>query len=126
MMTRKKGVVRIYYAVRYSLQGLRCAWQNEAALRQEVLLFLAAVLLVSWLDLLAVERILLLGSLLLVIVVELINSAIEAVVDRIGSDYHPLSGQAKDLGSAAVFISLLLAAAIWITLLWRPFFALFN
>ena len=104
-------------ATRYSLQGLRHAWLNEEAFRQELCVLVVA-LPVGWvLGKSAVERALLMGSCLLVIVVELLNSAIEAAVDRIGTEHHEISGQAKDMGSAAVFCALLLAAVVWLLIL---------
>ena len=107
---------RVYLATRYSWQGLRAGWRTQAALRYEFGLLLLAVPVAFWLGRTGVERALLIGSCLLVIVVELINSAIECVVDRIGSDLHDLSGRAKDLGSAAVFCSILLTGTIWLML----------
>ena len=107
------GVKRINNAFFYSLAGLKAAWQNEAAIRQEGVLIMLLAPAALWLGDDAVSRALLLGCLLLVIIVELINSAIEAVVDRIGSEHHTLSGRAKDIGSAAVLIALLNAAIIW-------------
>lgn len=104
---------RVLLATRYSFQGLRRAWQRQAALRYEVFLSLLILPLGCWLGRSGVERALLTGSWLLVLVVEIINSAIETVVDRIGSEFHELSGHAKDLGSAAVLCSLVLAAVVW-------------
>jgi diacylglycerol kinase (ATP) len=109
-------VRRVLLATRYSWQGLRAGWRTQAALRYELCFSLLAVPLALWLGRSGVERALLIGSWLLVVVVELINSAIETVVDRIGSDLHELSGRAKDLGSAAVLCSIILAAAIWLIL----------
>jgi diacylglycerol kinase (ATP) len=107
------GLTRLWYATIYSIKGLKAAWRNEAAFRQEccamVVLLPAAVFLGS--D--ALERALLIFSLLLIFVVELINSALEAAIDRIGPEYHELSGRAKDLGSAAVLFSLIAAAVVW-------------
>lgn len=111
------GVKRIFYAARYSWSGICSAWKNEAAFRQEVILVALGLPLALWFGKSGVERALLIGSLLLVIIVELLNSAVEAVVDRIGSELHPLSGLAKDLGSAAVLFSLVLAAVVWILVL---------
>lgn len=82
---------------------------------------IAAVVLACFFDISVVERVLLIGSVWLILVVEILNSAIEAVVDRIGSETHPLSGRAKDLGSAAVLLSIALALFVWISLLWRKF-----
>lgn len=108
---------RIVLAACYSWQGLRAAWRRQAALRYEVCLSLPIVALGWWLGRSGVERALLIGSWLAVIVVELVNSAIETVVDRIGSDLHELSGRAKDLGSAAVFCSIVVAATVWLLVL---------
>ena len=107
---------RMALATRYSWQGLRAGWRTQAALRYEFCGSLVAIPLALLIGQTSVERALLIGSWLLVIVVELINSAIETVVDRIGSDLHELSERAKDLGSAAVFCSIILAAAIWLIL----------
>lgn len=108
---------RLINATRYSFQGLGQAWVNEAAFRLEIYVLIVA-LPVGWLlGKSAVERALLLGSCLLVVVVELVNSAIEAVVDRIGTEQHELSGRAKDFGSAAVFAALVLAGTVWLIVL---------
>ena len=109
-------VHRILLAARFSWQGLRAGWRTQAALRYEICFSLVAIPLALWLGRTSLERALLIGSWLQVIIVELFNSAIETVVDRIGSDIHELSGRVKDLGSAAVFCSLILAAAIWLIL----------
>ena len=104
-------------ATRYSFQGLRHAWVNEESFRLEVCVLVVA-LPVGWvLGKSAVERALLMGSCLLVVVVELLNSAIEATVDRIGTEHHEISGHAKDMGSAAVFCALVLAAMVWLLVL---------
>ncbi|MEJ2509813.1 MAG: diacylglycerol kinase [Gammaproteobacteria bacterium] len=113
----KTGVARILDATRYSMQGLKAAFVNEAAFRQELLLCVVFIPVGLWLGVDGVERALLIGSLLLVLMVELLNSAIEAIVDRVDTDWSPLAGRAKDIGSAAVFISLLNAGAIWILVL---------
>jgi diacylglycerol kinase (ATP) len=107
------GLRRIWNAMLYSVAGLRAAWDNEAAFRQEIVLCLILIPAAFWVGGNALERVLLIGSCLLVLVVELLNSAIEAAIDRIGADRHTLSGRAKDMGSAAVFISLLLAVSCW-------------
>lgn len=107
------GLKRIAFAARYSLAGLRAAWTLEAAFRQEILLVLVGVPLAWWLGEGPVERALLIGSLLLVLPVELLNSAVEAAIDRVGDGDHPLSARAKDLGSAAVMVTLALTAAVW-------------
>jgi diacylglycerol kinase (ATP) len=117
----KTGFVRIVNATFFSFAGLRTAWRDEAAFRQELLL--AAVLVPAglWLGRTAVERALLVGSCLLVLIVELLNSGIENVVDRIGLEPHRLSKQAKDLGSAAVFVSLLLVVFVFGLIAWARF-----
>lgn len=107
------GLSRICKAWGYSIQGLRAAWQHEAAFRQEILLGLVLVPAAFWLGQSLVEQLLLLASLLLVLITEVINSAIEAVVDRLGSEQHELSGRAKDMGSASVLLAMLLVVIIW-------------
>ncbi len=119
MANQSTGLTRIYKAAGYSMKGLSAAWKNEAAFRQESVAAIAAIILAFWLDVDALARILLIGSVALVIIIEVINSAIEAVVDRVGSEFHELSGRAKDMGSAAVFLAILLALFIWITVLWQ-------
>jgi diacylglycerol kinase (ATP) len=115
------GVRRIVNATRYSAQGFRDAWRHEAAFRQELMLTILMTPVAFWVGRNAMEYLLLIASCLLVIIVELLNSAIEAVVDRFGDERHPLSGRAKDLGSAAVLVSLVLAAATWGTIAYLRF-----
>ncbi|MFH7321155.1 diacylglycerol kinase [Desulfurivibrio sp. D14AmB] len=118
--TRKKPgapLTRLWRAWGYSLAGLRAAWEEEAAFRQEVTLCLILAPTALWLGASGLERALLMGSLLLVLLAELFNSAIEAVVDRHGNEYHPLAGRAKDMGSGAVLIALLNAGCVWALLL---------
>ncbi|MEZ5542693.1 MAG: diacylglycerol kinase [Pseudomonadota bacterium] len=117
------GLRRIWNAGLYSLAGIRAGWDNEAAFRQELVLCLVLVPAAFWVGGNAVERALLAGSCLLVLVVELLNSAIEAAIDRIGADRHQLSGQAKDMGSAAVFFSLWLVLLCWGTVIYERFFS---
>ncbi|HET8596134.1 MAG TPA: diacylglycerol kinase [Castellaniella sp.] len=107
------GLIRIVRAFGYSLQGLGAAWRHEAAFRQETLLAVVLVPLGLWLGDTVMERLLLAGVLVAVLIVELINSAIEALADAISTDPHPLLGRAKDIGSAAVLLMLLLAGAAW-------------
>ena len=107
------GLGRILRATKFSAQGLAAAWKNEAAFRQELLLVVVLLPVGVWLGQTALERAVLIGCLLLVLVVELLNSAIEAAIDRHGDELHELSGRAKDMGSAAVFISLLIVAVVW-------------
>ncbi|BAN94818.1 diacylglycerol kinase [Plautia stali symbiont] len=118
MANNVTGFLRIIKAAGYSWQGLRAAWQHEAAFRQEAIAALVAVAIACWLDVDAITRVLLIGSVVLVVIVEIFNSAIEAVVDRIGQERHPLAGRAKDMDSAAVLLAILLALFVWIALLW--------
>ena len=109
----KTGITRIINATRYSAQGLASAWRNEAAFRQELALVVVLLPAAFWLGQTALERAVLIGTLLLVLIVELLNSAVEAAIDRHGNEHNELSGRAKDMGSAAVFISLVLVAVVW-------------
>lgn len=118
MASNTTGLLRIVKAAGYSWQGLRAAWQHEAAFRQEATAAIVAIAIACWLDVDTVARILMIGSVVLVIIVEILNSAIEAVVDRIGQERHPLAGRAKDMGSAAVLLAIILALFVWIALLW--------
>ncbi len=113
------GIKRLFNATGYSIRGLRSAFVNETAFRQEVGLAVILAPLGIWLGEGAIEKILLVGCLLVVLIVELLNSAIENVVDRIGPEHHTLSGRAKDHGSAAVLITLLLTLFVWAIILLR-------
>ena len=113
------GFKRVWNALFFSLSGIAAAWRHESAFRQELTIAILLVPCALWLGHDAVEYALLLGSLLIVLVTELLNSAIEAVVDRVGTDRHELSGQAKDMGSAAVFFSLLLVLLVWGLIGWQ-------
>ncbi|MEM9303926.1 MAG: diacylglycerol kinase [Pseudomonadota bacterium] len=97
----------------YSMAGLRAAWRGEAAFRTECIAIAIALPVAAWIAEDVWQFTALIGSMLLVMIVEIINSAIEAVVDRIGTERHPLSGQAKDLGSAAVMLATILSLMIW-------------
>jgi diacylglycerol kinase (ATP) len=108
-----KEIQRLNKALGYSLAGLAAALRTQASFRSDMLAVLIGLPLAIWLGDNGVERALLAGSLLLLLVAEMINSAIEAVVDRIGPEHHPLSGQAKDMGSAAVFLVMVLIAVVW-------------
>lgn len=108
---------RLITAFRHSQRGLTYAIRTQAAIRQELLLLAIGVALAFMLDVAPLHRLLLIGSLLLVILVELINSAIEATIDRISTEPHPLAGAAKDMGSAAVLVALCIAALTWATVL---------
>ncbi len=111
------GLKRIIKATGYSAKGLRAAFKHEAAIRQELMMLAIAIVLVCVFDLSVIERILMLGVVVLVLIVELINSAIEAVVDRVGVEHHELSGRAKDIGSAAVMVALAFAGFTWLYIL---------
>ena len=121
MKGKAKGVQRIVNAAVYSVQGARAAFRHEEAFRQEVYLALIMLPAAFLLNVDQIERILMVGSGILVLIVELLNSGIEAVVDRVGTEYNELAGRAKDLGSAAVFLSLLLTGYIWASILFLPF-----
>lgn len=109
----KTGIRRLMNAFGYSLQGFRAAFKHEDAFRQEVLLAVVLIPLAVYLGQTPVERALMIGSVLLVLIVELLNSAIESAVDHTSLERHPLAKQAKDIGSAAVFIALLILAVVW-------------
>jgi diacylglycerol kinase (ATP) len=112
---------RVWRALGYSMKGLSAAYKRESAFRQELILALVLVPLGVWLGRSGVERALLIGSVLLVLIVELLNSAVEATVDRGGKDWDKLAARAKDMGSAAVLIALLLLAATWGLVLYDRF-----
>lgn len=115
------GMRRLILAFVNSWQGFKGAFRSEAAFRQEVALAVVLLPLGVWLGKTPIEKALLVSSVLLVLIVELLNSAVEAVVDRVGQEHHELSGRAKDLGSAAVFLSLVLVGATWLTIAWLRF-----
>jgi diacylglycerol kinase (ATP) len=117
----KRGIKRLWNATRYTMRGLAAAWRYEDAFRQEVCLAVIALPLGVWLGQNGIERALLLGSILLILIVELLNSALESIVDKASPEIHELAGRAKDMGSAAVFISLVLAALVWGLTLWEHF-----
>ena len=110
-LPRRPG--RILLATKWSLQGLRAAWLNESSFRLEVYLFVVLAPLGLWLGASAIERALLLGSCMLVLSIELLNSAIEAVIERYGAEHHELAGRAKDMGSAAVFVTMMNVLLVW-------------
>jgi len=118
----KSGMRRIFSAFAYSLDGFRSAWKHEHAFRQELILFVVGTVVALLLHISAFEKLMLIGVLVLVLIVELINSAIEAVVDRISLERHPLSKNAKDFGSAAVLLAFLLAIAAWAVVLFNRFY----
>jgi diacylglycerol kinase (ATP) len=114
----EKGLKRLINACSFSIAGFKAVWKHEEAFRQEVLLWIITTPLALWLGQTAQDKLLLIGSVMLVMLVELFNSAIEAIVDRVGLERHELSGRAKDIGSAAVSLSLVWAAIVWISLLY--------
>ena len=109
----RTGLVRLRDATGFSIKGLLAAWRNEAAFRQELILVLILLPVALWLGETYTQQALLIFSLLVVLMVELLNSAVETAIDRVGDELHELSGRAKDLGSAAVMISLLAAGVVW-------------
>ena len=117
MNKKKTGIRVLINALFYSLDGLGSAFKSERAFRQEVILTFILIALTFYLSLTNIERVLLISSLFIVLIVELINSAIEAVVDRISLEEHHLSKKAKDIGSAAVLIALINAVITWVLIL---------
>lgn len=115
---QRRGLSRLWHALGYSLAGLRAGW-HETAFRQEAWAALVLVPLAVWLGQNWVETALLAGAVVLVMVVELLNTGIEAAIDRVGPEWHALSKRAKDMGSAAVLLSLLLCGAVWGAALWQ-------
>lgn len=111
---RDTGMNRVWKATVYSVQGLRAAWQHESAFRQECVIAILLLPVSFWIANSWVEVAVLMGVCFLVLIVELLNSAVEAVVDRIGHEHHDLAGQAKDMGSAAVMLSLIMAGGTWV------------
>lgn len=117
---QRRGLSRVWHAFGYSLAGLRAGW-GETAFRQEAILAIVMLPAAFWLGTSWIEVAALAGSVVLVMVVELLNTGIETAVDRIGPDWHALSKRAKDMGSAAVLLSLMLCAGIWGAALWHHF-----
>ncbi len=115
------GLTRIINAGGYSIKGLKAALKHESAFRQEVALFIILLPVALWLGKGWLHYLLLIGSMLLVLITELLNSAIEAVVDRVGNEHHELAGRAKDMGSAAVFIALMNVLFVWAMIAWHRF-----
>jgi diacylglycerol kinase (ATP) len=114
----RKGLSRVLHAGVYSLQGLRAGW-GETAFRQEAILAAVLLPMAFWLGQSWVEIALLAGTVLLVMIVELLNTCIESAIDRIGPEWHDLSKRAKDMGSAAVLLSLLLCLGVWLGAVWQ-------
>jgi len=118
---RPRGLNGVFKAARWSWQGLKAAWQHESSFRTEVYLCVVLAPLALWLGQSAVERALLIGSCLMVLAAELLNSAIEAVIDRYGNEWHELAGRAKDMGSAAVFVLMMNVLLVWGVIAWPQF-----
>jgi len=118
---QRHGISRLVHAFGYSLEGLRAGW-GEAALRQEMVAAVLLLPLAFWVGQSWLEVALLCGAVVLVLIVELLNTGIETAIDRIGPEWHALSKRAKDMGSAAVLLSLLLCGGIWAVALWHHFF----
>ena len=116
----RSGLTRIAHAGLISLQGLRAGW-SETAFRQEAIAAVVLIPVSFWLGRGWVETALLAGSVMLVMIVELLNTAVEAAIDRIGPEWHDLSKRAKDMGSAAVLLSLILCGGIWTAAAWQRF-----
>jgi len=116
----RKGLERVWHATLISLHGLRAGW-SEPAFRQEAIMAIVMIPAAFWLGRNWVEVALLAGSAILVMIVELLNTAVEAAIDRIGPEWHDLSKRAKDMGSAAVLLSLTLCGGIWLAALWQHF-----
>ena len=114
MKPESTGIKHIIDAAGYSISGFKAAWQNESAVRQEVCVFSVLIPVAFWLGSSAVETVLLIGCCLLVFMAEIMNAALEAVVDRIGSERHELSGRAKDLASAAVYVAWANLVMVWV------------
>lgn len=114
---RSSGLARVLGAFGNSAQGVAGAWRHEAAFRQELALALLVIPLGLWLGRTGIERVLLVAPMMLVLIVELLNSAVETVIDRIGPELHHLSGRAKDIGSAAVLLSFILLGSVWVLIL---------
>jgi len=122
MAEAKESVLRhIGNAFIWSAAGVKAAWKNELAFRVEAIIIIILVPVGLWLGRSAAERALLIASCLLIVITELLNSAVEAVVDRIGTEQHELSGRAKDMGSAAAFFSMLTAGIVWALIAYERF-----
>lgn len=117
-----KGIKRLFNAANFSWQGVSAAWKNEEAFRQEVVIALVLIPVALYLDLSAFEKALMISSILLIMIVEILNSAVEAVVDLVTDEKEKLAGRAKDMGSAAVMLALINAAVIWICIVVSHYF----
>jgi diacylglycerol kinase (ATP) len=115
---KRQGLTRVWHAFFYSVEGLRAGW-HEPAFRQEAILAMLILPGAWWMGQSWTEVVLLVGVVVAVMVVELLNTAVESAIDRVGPEWHALSKRSKDMGSAAVLISLLLCGGVWLTALWR-------
>lgn len=113
MKPGETGIRRVISASKYSAKGLKFAWENEAAFRQEVCLLIILTPFAFWLGETAMQRAVMIGCCFIVLITELLNTAVEAVVDRIGAEHHKLAGSAKDVGSAAVLVSIVMTIVMW-------------
>lgn len=121
IVTKATGLKRFYYATCYSIKGMRAAYLGEPAFRYEVWAAVAMLPFAFWLAQSGLQLGLMIAALLFVLIMELLNTAIEAVVDRAGTEFHTLAGLAKDLGSAAVFFALMITALLWGGIIWDNF-----
>ncbi|NRD75110.1 diacylglycerol kinase [Shewanella sp. VB17] len=120
IVIKRKGIMRLIYTCKHSFNGLKWMCKNEAAFQQELLLFFPLTLYAFLADVTRLQSCILIISLLFVLFAELVNTAIEVVVDRIGREFHPLSGLAKDISSAFVLVSLVIACLVWVGVLSAP------
>lgn len=111
------GISRIFHAFKYSLDGLSATYKSESAFRQDIVLCLIGIIIQFFIDVPTLYRILMISSLIFIIIAELINTALETVVDRIGSEKNPLSKKAKDIGSAIVMLTIVFVVVFWISLI---------
>jgi len=118
----KSGLQRIVAATGYSIEGLQSAWRHEHAFRQELVVVVVGTIVALLLPVSAFQKLFLIATLVFILIIELINSAIEAVVDRVSLERHPLSKNAKDFGSAAVLLAVLISAASWAVVLFNRFY----
>lgn len=116
---QSRGLQRLINATRFSLQGIRCAAKHEAAFRQEAWVLLVGVPCAFWVASTVWQAALLISSLLLILMIEMVNSALESLVDRVSTEFHELSGRTKDMGSAAVMLSIVIAGILWSAALWQ-------
>ncbi len=121
VIIRRTGIQRIVYTFVHSFNGFKWLFKNEAAFQQELMLFVPLTIFAFWLDLPALHTLLIILSMVFVLFAEMVNTAIEAVVDRVSLDYHVLSGIAKNIGSALVLLSMVCSLSVWATVLWLQY-----